>query len=218
MPASDLQPSDIQPMAPAATDPSLAPAVPDATANTAAVPEDTSEPKAALPEAVLKIPAMHALIQGAPPATYGPLDSKMPEIKTLNKHADELKAAGFAAFKSASIPGNFVMFNGLIIKPEEVEQADKAGKLQSVAVPFEQLVESFKKTAKGEEDQTAPPEAPMAMSGPASGGVAVGEPPSAGVEKRLAVARANNLTPGSPTSGPAPGRGRVINQILKPVI
>jgi hypothetical protein len=209
-----VNPSDIQPVADAAP---VAPIEPQAAPSA----EDEQPAGPSLPEEVLKIPAMSALLQGAPPATYGPLKSKMPEIETLSKHAQDLKNAGFAAFKSESMPGNFVLFNGLIIKPDEIMQADKSGQLDSVAVPFETLVNSFesaKKDAEGAPAEGAPPSevAPGGAIAPPAGSSVPPLPASA--QRRTMSARVANLVPGSPTSGPAPGRGRVINAISKPVV
>jgi len=210
-----VNPEDIQPAAEAASPSPIDPqAVP---------PAEEAEPteKSALPEEVLKIPAMNALLQGSPPATYGPLKSKMPEIETLSKHAQDLKTAGFAAFESESMTGNFVLFNGLAIKPDEVMQADKAGSLDSVAVPFEALVKSFdaaKKDAAAPAEDGAPPS--QAAPGEAITPVAASSVPPlpASAQRRTMSARVANLVPGSPTSGPAPGRGRVLNAISKPVV
>jgi len=208
-----VMPSDVQPVADAAP---VAPIDPQA------APEPEELPaEAALPEEVLKIPAMGALLQGSPPATYGPLKSKMPEIQTLSKHAQDLKNAGFAAFESESMPGNFVLFNGLIVKPDEVMQADKAGQLDSVAVPFESLVKSFDGAKKGAEEtpaEGAPPSevAPGGAIAPSAASSVPALPASA--QRRTMSARVANLVPGSPTSGPAPGRGRVLNAISKPVV
>ena len=209
-------PSDIQPVA----DAPVAPIEPQAAAP---APEDEQPAGPALPEAVLKIPAMAALLQGAPPATYGPLKSKLPEIETLSKHAQDLKDAGFAAFESESMPGNFVLFNGLIIKPEEIAQADKSGQLDSVAVPFETLVKSFesaKKSAGVDTADVAGAQASQAAPGgaiPPVGGSSV-PPLPASAQRRTMSARVANLVPGGPTSGPAPGRGRVINAISTPAV
>lgn len=208
-----VMPSDVVPVAEA---PAPAPIDPQA------APEPEELPaEAALPEEVLKIPAMGALLQGSPPATYGPLKSKMPEIQTLSKHAQDLKNAGFAAFESESMPGNFVLFNGLIVKPDEVMQADKAGQLDSVAVPFESLVKSFDGAKKGSEEtpaEGAPPSevAPGGAIAPSAASSVPALPASA--QRRTMSARVANLVPGSPTSGPAPGRGRVLNAISKPVV
>ena len=213
-----VNPSDIQP---------VADTVPPAPIEPQAVAPDDEEAAAgpALPDDVLKIPAMNALLQGSPPATYAPIKSKMPEIETLSKHAQDLKNAGFAAFKSESMPGNFVLFNGLIIKPEEVMQADSAGKLDSVAVPFQTLVESYAKAKRGADVNTAEADgmgAPAAQAGaggaiPPVGGSGV-PPLPASAQRQAMSARVMNLQPGSPTSGPAPGRGRVLNAISKPVV
>ena len=210
-----VSPADIQPVADASAP---APIEPQAAAPAA---EPAPEEKSILPEAVLKIPAMNALLQGSPPATYAPLKSKTPEIETLSKNAEALKKAGFAAFKSESKPGNFIMFNGLAIKPEEVVQADKSGQLDSVAVPFDQLLQSFEQ-ARNDAQPTDGEGAPASQAPPggaiAPAGASEVPPLPAGAQKRTMAARVANLVPGGPTSGPAPGRGRILNAISTPVV
>jgi hypothetical protein len=211
-----VMPEDIQPVA--------EPAVAEAGEVMPAEESQTPAREPVLPEAVAKIPAVAALMNGSPPVTYGPMDSELPEVKTLSQNANALKKVGFAAFESQSIPGNFVLFNGLIVKPQEVVDADKAGQLEQMGVPFEQLVQSFEAARRGgtTPDATAAPDvAPAALAAPgqaAAAPVSSGPPPSAGTQKRLLGSRVSNLMPGSPTSGPAPGRGRVLNAISKPVV
>jgi hypothetical protein len=55
--------------------------------------------------------------------------------------------------------------------------------------------------------------APAAMSSPSG---PQGLP--AGAQRSLAGARIKALQPGAPTSGPEPGAGRLLNQILRPVV
>ena len=210
-----VNPEDIHPVAEA----------PMPAAGEVAPAEEPTEREPVLPPEVAQIPAVAALMNGSPPVTYAPLDSKLPEVQVLSKNAEALKKVGFAAFESQSIPGNFVLFNGLIVKPQEVIDADAAGQLQQMGVPFEQLVASFEAARKGgpaaagsEVPAEGAPALPAPPGGAAAAPMAVGAPPSAGTQKRLMAARVGNLAPGAPTSGPAPGRGRVLNAISKPVV
>jgi hypothetical protein len=159
-----------------------------------------------LPDEVLQIPAIQGILLGAPPATYAPTDAEFPEIEVVNRNGKALLAAGIGAYRTID-KKNMVLFNRLYLKPEELEKADKAGDLDSVAVPFEELNASFSENFEG-----APAE---------GGGASAPAPatqPDADVQNRLATARMQNTTPGGPTSGPAPGAGRVLNNILKQAV
>jgi hypothetical protein len=52
----------------------------------------------------------------------------------------------------------------------------------------------------------------------ASGSLPLAPPAPASVQRRLMQQRVTNLSGGAPTSGPAPGAGRLLNNILKPVV
>jgi len=208
-----VMPEDIQPVA-------AAPAAADEV-----TPAEEPEAKApVMPPELAKIPALAALANGSPPATYGPLKSEDPQLKVIGKkeNAEALKKMGFAAFESESQPGNFVLFNGLLVKPQEVMDADKAGQLDSIAVPFQQLAASFESARLDGGSSEVPADGAPAAPAPAGEAAAApmpsAPPAPAGAQKRLLAARVTNLQPGSPTSGPAPGRGRVLNAISKPVV
>lgn len=200
MPSMDQVTSD--PMGPEAAAPPAAPTEP-------AAPEDsTKSAQAELPEAVLKIPAISALLAGSPPATYAAENSKSPELKVLEKNIDPLTKAGFGLYRTKD-KSNFVLFNNLILSPEEVKKADAEGKLDSIAAPFEDLNASMSEGFKGSESDG---EAFATPAPPA------GQPPSAAAQKKTQNQRLKNVQPGGPTDGPQPGAGRVLNNILKPVV
>ena len=185
----------------------------------AAAPEDAatavppaSEPAsdtASLPEDVLAIPAMHGLLHGAPPAIYSPnTRRKDPELAIIAKNADPLLNAGFGFYKSKD--GKFsVLFNTAYITEDQLKEADKAGNLTQVAAPFDQVKNSYDAAISG------PQGAPGAPAPVAAGPQASAAPISAGAQDKITTARLKNLPYGSPTSGPAPGAGRVLNNILK---
>jgi hypothetical protein len=60
------------------------------------------------------------------------------------------------------------------------------------------------------------PNAP-AVATPSGATPPAGAPPTA-TPSRVTTQRKQNLTAGSPTSGPRPGAGRVLNEIMKPVV
>lgn len=171
----------------------------------------------ALPDAVLQIPAMSALLQGTPPALYAPATANYPELKALGEHAKELTEAGIGAITTKD-GSNIVLFNALYVKPEEIQAADEAGTLDKLAVPYEQIRAEFEGAATEgggaapASDASAPPSTAPAAPGPA------GSPPAPAAQKKLTNARIKNVTPGTPTSGPTPGQGRIQSGIAKSAI
>ncbi len=195
-----INPNDITPI----SEPAATPAAPAAPAEEG----DT----AGLPEELLAQPFMNALLQGKPAAVYVQNESPPPEAQLILDHADALGEAGFRIYPSTTKPVT-VFFNALALSPDDLKAADEGGKLDAVAVPFEELQEVFAGARKGVEtaptDESGAPMAPSAAPAPAN------TPPT---NPKLAAARIKNMSPGTPTSGPAPGQGRLLNNILKPVV
>lgn len=177
--------------------------------------EDTQTAPAAdsqgaeLPEDVLKIPAIAALMAGSPPATYAPKDSKSPELSVLEKNLKELTKSGFGLYRTKD-KENFVLFNNLLVSPDEIKAADAQGKLDSIAAPFDQLNKDMSVGFKGGESESE--NAAPAPAAPA------GNPPSSAAQKKTQNARLKNIQVGGPTDGPRPGQGRVLNNIIKSVV
>jgi hypothetical protein len=154
-----------------------------------------------------------------------------PVGKDIIKHAETLKAAGFGFYRS--VQGDLaVLYNRFHVHGSDLQQADKAGKLQVLAPPFEQVDHALSKMGgKHMLGKTVPQgfAAPSPQAAPQAGAQDAGpQPPaqattnaggaSAALQKRLMAARLSNMAPGAPTSGPAPGGGRLLQSILKPVI
>jgi hypothetical protein len=170
-----------------------------------------------LPDELLEaVPALGLLMEGAPPATYAASDAEYPELKVVEKHVKDLGKAGFGIYQTKD-KANVVLFNGLLVTPDEIKAADEAGQLDSVATPYDQLRNEFKAAAGdsggpapasgAESEVSAAPAAPAAPAGDSS------TTPS-----QITTARVANLDVGAPTSGPVPGQGRILNSILKPVV
>lgn len=205
-----------------------APAAPAA----ASTPEtEQSSPSAApaLPPTLLKIPAMQALVAGTPPAVSAPIKEfgKREEAKKIVENKDALTQAGFGFYRSLS--GQIgVIFNQLHIHPEDILAADKVGRLTEIAPSFDAVNDEVAKSgaknpvllrtevpnAPANATAKAPPQLGATL---APGAAPVPQAPAA-VQRRLASARLQAMNPGAPTSGPAPGAGRLLNQILKPVV
>lgn len=177
--------------------------------------------KGNLPDDVLRIPAMQAIMAGSPPAFSADFATfeKTPEAKTIATNKDALMGAGIA-FYHARMGNLGVVFNQLKISPEQIKQADEAGQLSQIAPPFNDLNTAVK--ASGENNPVlsasapsgglaspTPPNVPQTASG------AMPAPAPASVQTKLAGVRAKNSQAGSPTSGPKPGSGRLLNAILK---
>jgi hypothetical protein len=182
-----------------------------------------------MPEALLRIPAMQGLMTGSPGAVSDSIKdfAKRDDAGVLTKNKDWLTQAGFGFYRS--LDGDTgVVFNMLYVHPEELKAADAAGKLKEVAPDFDSVNHAIGKSGrahpalsagpvpkglKGAPIPQAPPQ--MAQVPPPTANV---PPPSAAAQRSLMGARVNNLTQGSPTSGPVPGAGRLLNQVLKPVL
>lgn len=177
-----------------------------------------------LPDALINIPAVQAITAGQPGAFSAILTEfeKVPEAKIIAKNKDNLMKAGFGFYRSLDGQKG-VVFNQLFVSPDEITAADTAGQLEVIAPPFLELNETVAK-AGADNPVLAEGERPTGFKSgtgaPASAPIAAApiRPLPAGAQKTLASRRATNLQPGAPTSGPAPGEGRLLASILKPVI
>lgn len=202
---ADILPIDVQPAAPVA-------APTDDESLESLIGQDGE-----VPEEVLRIPAFNAILENKPSAIYIKRGEKSPEAAVIVKHAKELVKAGFGFYAATSSPVN-VLFNALAISPEELAKADEEGRLDEVAADFNEVKASYDqliaedqaKAGKGKPAEEAA--AVATVPGPSA------PPPPASVQNKYATARTDALTPGSPTSGPAPGQGRILNALRKPVV
>lgn len=194
-----------------------------------------------LPAEIAKIPAFHALLAGSPPAvSFG---SKGIEHKTeahlLKKHKDDLQNAGFGFYRSLSGHSG-VIFNQLYIAPQDIQAADKMGKLHLLAPDFDSVNHAVAKSGMANPilnvknlpggfahpRSTVAPQAASQMAPGAAGAPgglpspspAPSRPVPAGTQRKLLASRVTSATPGGPLTGPQPGAGRLINSILKPVV
>ena len=213
-----VQPNDNAPTPP----PEVAPTDP-----TAAAPAGDST---SLPDDMLAIPAFQGLLAGAPPAISASIAdfTNRPEGKLIQEHKDDLLKAGIGLYRS--LQGDLgVLFNQMYISGEDLKTADKGGTLDQVAIPFDQANQQL--AASGADHPLLNPGA--APTGPKTPGApsllpSVGSTPTPApspmapqmppTPAKQIGAKMRNLALGSPTSGPKPGEGRLLNQILKPVI
>ncbi len=208
--ADPIDPSAVSPLGDNQTPP-LAP--PEA-----AAPAAEEAPKPQFSDALLKMPAMQALFAGAPPALSVSMDNfkKRGEAKTLIEHKDELMQAGMGLYRSIS-GDTGVLFNQLHISGQQIQAADKAGKLKEIAPSFDEVTKEVSKSGKNN-PVFAPrtPSAPPVPEVPQMNQMVA--PEAAGAQRKLMAARVKQLAPTAPTAGAKPGSGALLNAILKPVL
>jgi hypothetical protein len=188
-----------------------------------------------LPKDLVQLPVMQALMTGKPAAVSAHLKGfeNREEADLFREHKKKLEQAGFGFYKSMS--GHLgVLFNYFHVHPADLQAADKAGKLEQIAPPYDvvhKAVANSGHTNPVLSVNSLPQGMAQAMQQPppqASAGIAPGQQPtpmagpvkqaSGGVQRRLMNARVAAAQPGAPTSGPVPGQGRLMNTILKGIV
>jgi hypothetical protein len=215
------------------------PGVTPAPETPAATPDSAQAPSGSipgLPDELLHTPAIQALIAGTPPAVSASVKEfeTNPIAKLIIENKDDLLRAGMGFYRSLS--GDIgVIFNQFHIHPSDLQAADKAGKLAQVAPSFDALNAEVAKSGPNNPvlSATAVPGGPKPASLPTPPQVASGTtapapastaPPSnvapatAKIQSQIMGSRAKNVAQGGPTTGPVPGQGRILNNILKPVV
>jgi len=212
----------VEPLA-GAPAPAAAPAVEPMDNATPPAPavEPTGGQEGGLPDEVLQIPAFQGLMTGQPPALSAAIQdfNKRPEGQLIAQNKDTLMQAGIGFYRALDGKTG-VIFNHLYLKPEDLQAADKAGQLASIAPPFDDVNQAVLASGMDNPVLNAGPvpggPAEVAPSPPQSGSPI---PPSGGLpapaQSRLTTARLKNLQPGSPSSGARPGAGRLLTSILK---
>lgn len=167
----------------------------------------------------MRVPAFSAVVAGQPAAVSASLAEmdKSPEAEVLRKHKDEMMQAGLGLYRSLS--GDIgVIFNNFYISPEELKAADKAGALQQVAPPLQQVNQSVATSGDQHPVLTHSGQVPASFATPPPPVMptsSAAPKPAAAAQAKLSNQRAKNVQVGSPTSGPRPGAGRILNSIMK---
>lgn len=218
----------VEPLAAApamATPPEIAPLDASA-APVAPIEEGAAVADSGLPDELIQIPAFQGLLAGAPVAVSASIEdfTKRPEGILISKNKDSLLAAGIGLYRS--LAGDLgVLFNQAYINGEDLKTADKEGKLAEVAPSFDAVNQQM--SASGDANPILNAQTPTGIKQPGAPSilppVASTEAPPTGpmappTPQKAIGAKMRNLAMGSPTSGPAPGQGRILNSILKPVL
>jgi hypothetical protein len=188
----------------------------------APVEGEAAPPAATFPPEVMQIPAFQALFAGQPPAVSGSLKemNKSPEADALRKHKDLLMEAGIGLYRSMS-GDTGVIFNQFYISPQQLKDADNAGTLMEIAPSIQEVNQSVATSGDAHPVLTHSGEVPGSFASapaPTMPTASAAPGPSPSTTGKLATARKQQVLPGSPTSGPRPGGGRVLNSILKQVV
>lgn len=179
---------------------------------------------AGIPDEVLQIPAFQGLFAGSPAAVSASLQDMMkrPEAKVIQGAMPTLQKAGIGTYRS--LGGDVVaLFNQFYITGEELKQADQAGQLEQVAPPFDAVNQQIASMGADAHPSLQQREVPGAFKQAPANAPQMASPvsapaPSTPKDIKAQQARMKNMQPGSPTSGPKPGAGRILNNILKPVL
>jgi hypothetical protein len=116
-----------------------------------------------------------------------------------------------------------VLFNQMFITPEEIKQADTEGKLAELAPSFDEVGQKIQGLGAKNPvlNKSFKPPTGFKKASPTPIPASTGQPPKPAPKPAPAStvsAKRGAMNPGSPTSGPAPGAGRLMNSILKPVV
>lgn len=218
---------DASEVMPNAAAPAPAPAVTSAPP----IPEGNQPDKAPppMPPALLKIPAFSGLLTGKPGAFSLPIkESKnRADLQDFAKYKDWLGRAGMYVY-SALDGKTGVVANALYIHPEELKAADAAGQLHQIAPPFDAVNHTIGKSGTAHPALDTNHKIPVGLKGPPVPQPPVAAsaappapnlpPPPASAQRKVLTAQVNNMQPGGPTSGPAPGAGNLLRNILRPVV
>lgn len=186
-------------------------------------PQAETPPAPDLPDDLLRLPSMGPLLSGSPAALSLKIKDmeKTEDGKLIAKNFKALQDAGIFAYRALDKTTG-ILGNSLYITPEAIKQADIAGQLASIAPDWNMVGQEAARNPSINPVLTAQtPAGPPTVPAPPVPQMSAGTlpaPPPASTQTRLAGARAKNLQPGSPTSGPAPGRGRLLAGLLKPAI
>lgn len=190
-------------------------------------PEQAPEQSQGLPPELLELPAIQGLIAGAPNAVSMDISNfaKTDAGKLIAQNQQDIQEAGLGFYKS--IHGDVgVIYNQLHVHPADLQAADKAGKLTSIAPPWSKVDHALSKAGAAHPAlrhagaPTAPPMAtPMAPPQAATGIVPTpGKPLAAQAQSKLLQARIAATQPVAPTGGPVPGGSQLLNRVLRPIV
>jgi hypothetical protein len=182
-----------------------------------------------LPKPLAKLKAMKFAALGKPPAFRFVPGLYYPAVDDFADNLDKMLLAGFDMYASQS--GDKVVYNPLFIQDDELKAADAKGVLQQIVPEYgeltgetpkpvtqpiekrltQKLTAMIPKLRKLQMEGAEPPATTLENLSGYPQPPAVGKP--SGISSKLTIPRTKNALPESPTSGPKPGAGRLLNAI-----
>ncbi len=187
-------------------------------------PKAKDEPGSDLPTEVRSNPVVKQVLVGSVPGVLFRPGVYYPKAAKLGKHIEDLMDVGMDFYKA--FDSSFVFFNPRSVTEAQLRKADEEGQLAALVPDYEVISgeapgtppEGWAEELAGVNTESASTmlpgtqkTTPMANASPAGA-------PTGAEDAKLAAARAKNLLPGAPTTGPRPGAGRVLNNLAKPVV
>lgn len=184
-----------------------------------------------LPPDVARVPVVQMVSLGQPPAVRIGPGEYYPELEVVVDNTDVLLQSGLDIYGAQD--KSMIFFNPLVVTVEELQHLDQTGQLPDAVPDYAALTGSMpqeipdgkvgelvdkgdqmatKLTSLGGSEQ---PAAPVEQS---SGMPTPVPAPPPGVQRAAANNQVQNLQAmsGSPTSGPRPGGGRLLNALMRP--
>lgn len=203
-----------------------APMAPPAQAQEGAPGAPGNPPKIfeALPDEVADIQVVQWVSAGKPPAVRVGPGEYYPELEPIEKNLTETVDAGLDIYRASS--GDLVLYNPLFLDSEELKLADAEGKLDMVAPLYSELTgktpepidEETANRLEGYAKRNVKELAARGVTAPQDGAAEGTATPvsrlPAEAQTSLVRAQVDKGQMNSPTSGPRPGGGRILNSIL----
>lgn len=178
--------------------------------------------EASLPDEVLQIPSIQAIMSGAPPAVSFNVKAaeKTPEAKLIGANKQGLQENGVGFYRSLA-GDTGVMFNSLKISGEDIKAADAAGKLLEIAPDAAKVSADIMQSGANHPalNSGAPPSglaAPQGALPPQSAQMPMTD--TAPANRQKLAAQLKMLQPQAPTSGAHAGQGNLLRSIMRPVL
>jgi hypothetical protein len=150
--------------------------------------------------------------------------AKTADGKIIAKNGQSLQEAGLGFYKSMH-GDTGAIYNQMYVHPQDLQAADKAGKLTQVAPPWHTVDHAISKSggahpALNSKGAVGPaPATPMPPPQAATGAITPpGKPLPAKAQNSLLQARIAATQPAAPTGGAVPGGSQLLNRVLKPVV
>lgn len=165
------------------------------------------DPKTITPEQLSQVPPVAAVLTGTPAGFW--VDEKDTHvIEPLVQSIPKLAQLGLSAYRTQA--KQVVVYNPKSLAPAALQKLDQEDKVSSTLPPLRDLAVASQKQAAPGQAPAAPASPQPAMAAPMPGA-----PAAPRAQAKIAGTRLQALMPQDPTSGAAPGQGRILNGLLQ---